>query len=134
LLPGALLHNESQKFECRNVWLRVETNNALLTSQAEMGRVLKIPIAHGEGNYFCDQATHKTLVDNDQILFRYCNSDGNVDNTANPNGSLDNIAGICNKERNVFGMMPHPERAADTNLGNTDGLILIESLLSQVLS
>jgi len=132
LLPGALLHNENRKFICRNIHLKAETSNSLLTSQINPQRALKIPVAHGEGNYFADAEVLQSLKDNDQILFRYCDESGNVTTDANPNGSLENIAGVCNKNRNVFGLMPHPERAADPVLANEDGLAIFESILSLV--
>lgn len=134
LLPGALLHNDHQKFNCDNVYLRVATSQSLLTTKATPGQVLKIPIAHGEGRFYASDDTLKSLQDNDQVLFRYCDANGNITPQANPNGALDNIAGITNKQRNVFGTMPHPERAADTALGNTDGKILFESILTAVLA
>ncbi|WP_423147480.1 phosphoribosylformylglycinamidine synthase subunit PurQ [Rubrolithibacter danxiaensis] len=132
LVPGALLHNTNRKFICNNIYLKAETNNSLLTSGLDLNKALKIPIAHGEGNYFADTDTIKKLQDNDQILFRYCNEQGDVTPEANPNGSSDNIAGVCNAGRNVFGMMPHPERAADCMLGNEDGLAIFESILKTV--
>jgi phosphoribosylformylglycinamidine synthase len=132
LLPGALLHNNSHKFICNNIYVKAEHNDSLLTSALDTSRALKIPIAHGEGNYFADQETLKTLNDNGQVLFRYCDVNGSVTTESNPNGSLDNIAGISNKTKNVFGMMPHPERAADTELGNTDGKGIFESILNLV--
>ncbi|MCB0396600.1 MAG: phosphoribosylformylglycinamidine synthase subunit PurQ [Flavobacteriales bacterium] len=132
LLPGALLHNESQKFQCENVYVKSCTDQSLVTRSIPDNKVLKIPIAHGEGRYFADEVTLQTLTKNNQILFRYCDSQGNVTPDSNPNGSVDNIAGICNQERNVFGMMPHPERAADEELGNTDGKWLFESILQTV--
>jgi phosphoribosylformylglycinamidine synthase I len=132
LLPGALLHNDHQKFNCKNVYIKAQTNNSLLTSLVDKNKALKIPIAHGEGRFYCDSTTLKTLTDNDQILFRYCDENGNSTPESNPNGSLDNIAGICNSSRNVFGMMPHPERAVDPNLYNTDGRALLESVLGLV--
>lgn len=132
LLPGALLHNENQQFICENVHIKVETNRSLFTQKCEIGDVLKIPIAHAEGRYYISDEGLKEVYDNDQVLFKYCSAKGTVDRSVNPNGSLDNIAGICNKNRNVFGMMPHPERAADTELGNTDGIILFESILSEI--
>lgn len=130
LVPGALLHNTSRKFICKNIYLKPATSNSLVTSSIDPDRVLKIPIAHGEGNYFADRDVQKMLEDNDQILFKYCDEAGNVTDDACPNGSLLNIAGVCNKNRNVFGMMPHPERAADTLLGNQDGLAIFESILN----
>jgi len=132
LLPGALLHNRNRKFICRNIYLRAQTNNSMLTSQIDLQRALKIPIAHGEGNYFAEADVLKSINDNDQVLFRYCDESGNITDDANPNGSLENIAGVCNINRNVFGLMPHPERASDSLLANEDGLALFESILSMV--
>jgi phosphoribosylformylglycinamidine synthase len=132
LLPGALLHNDHQKFNCKNVFIKAQTNHSLITSQIDLNKALKIPVAHGEGRFYCDETTLKTLTDNDQILFRYCDENGNITPESNPNGSLQNIAGICNENRNVFGMMPHPERAVDANIYNTDGRLLFESLLGLV--
>jgi len=132
LLPGALLHNEHRKFICRNIHMIPQTVNALITAQIDPQRALKIPVAHGEGNYFADADVLKAINDNDQVLFRYCDEAGNITSAANPNGSIENIAGITNIARNVFGFMPHPERAADTLLGNEDGLAIFESILSLV--
>ncbi len=132
LLEGTLLHNDSQKFICENVYLRTETSSSLVTETIEKGEVLKIPIAHGEGKYFASKETLNRLTANDQILFRYCSRNGEVSKEASPNGAIDNIAGICNKARNVFGMMPHPERAADEELGNVDGRKMFESILAKV--
>ncbi len=133
LVPGALLHNAGQKFISKNVFIRRGTANTALTN-AVPDKALKIPIAHGEGRYHADAATLKALKDNDQVLFRYCDAEGGITDAANPNGSQDNIAGVCNKGRNVFGMMPHPERACDVRLGNTDGRSLFASLLKEVLA
>jgi len=130
LLPGALLHNEHRKFICRNIYMKPQTANSLVTAQIDQQRALKIPIAHGEGNYFADAELLRQLNDNDQILFRYCDEAGNITTDANPNGSVENIAGVCNAERNVFGFMPHPERAADSLLANEDGLAIFESIVS----
>ncbi|MEN9369954.1 MAG: phosphoribosylformylglycinamidine synthase subunit PurQ [Bacteroidota bacterium] len=130
LVPGALLHNTSRKFICKNVHIKAATNQSLITSSIDLTRALKIPIAHGEGNYFTDADTLKQLQDKDQILFHYCDEQGQITPESNPNGSMQNIAGVCNAGRNVFGMMPHPERAADLELSNTDGLQLFESILS----
>jgi phosphoribosylformylglycinamidine (FGAM) synthase-like amidotransferase family enzyme len=127
-----LLHNKNRKFICRNTFVIPQTANSLLTSQIDAQRVLKIPVAHGEGNYFADADTLKLINDNDQVLFRYCDEAGNITNDANPNGTIENIAGVTNANRNVFGFMPHPERAADTLLGNEDGLAIFESILSLV--
>ncbi|MCU0441915.1 MAG: phosphoribosylformylglycinamidine synthase subunit PurQ [Bacteroidia bacterium] len=129
LLPGALLRNTSVKFNCQNVFIKPQTNNSLITNQLDLNKALKIPIAHGEGRFYCDEQTLASLKTNDQILFTYCNEQGIVTPESNPNGSLENIAGICNHTRNVFGMMPHPERAVDADLYNTDGRGLFESVL-----
>ncbi len=120
LLPGAMLRNESLKFICKFVTLRVESTDSPFTKKAKKGGLLRIPVAHGEGNYFADAGTLAELNKNSQVLVRY------VDN---PNGSLENIAGICNKERNVFGLMPHPERASEEELGSTDGRRIFESII-----
>jgi len=132
LLPGALLHNVHHQFVCRNVYIKAEHNDSLITSMIDTNKALKIPVAHGEGNYYTDDGTLQSLTENGQILFRYCDEQGHVSDTSNPNGALRNIAGICNSTKNVFGMMPHPERAADKVLGNTDGKIIFESLLNLV--
>jgi len=132
LLEGALLHNENRKFICRNIYMRPQTQNSLITAQIDPQRALKIPVAHGEGNYFADADVLKLLNDNDQVLFRYCDEAGNITAASNPNGSLENIAGICNTARNVFGFMPHPERASDPLVANEDGLAIFESILSMV--
>ncbi len=132
LVPGALLHNETRKFICKNAYLKAETNNSLLTNSLDLTKPLKIPVAHGEGNYFAEADILKSIQDNDQVLFRYCDENGNVTPESNLNGAIDNIAGICNENRNVFGMMPHPERAADAILGNQDGLGIFESILNTV--
>lgn len=130
LVLGALLHNKNRKFICRNTYLRAQTNNSLITSQIDLNRALKIPVAHGEGNFYADKNSIEELKQNDQILFRYCDAAGNYSDEANANGSIENIAGVCNKNRNVFGLMPHPERAADSLLANQDGLAIFESILS----
>ena len=133
LLPGALLHNTNHKFICKNIYLKPMSKNTLITNQYS-DDAIKIPIAHGEGRFYADENTLNKLVENDQILFKYSDVNGNITKKANPNGSILNIAGICNNNRNVFGMMPHPERAADTELNNTDGKILFDSILNEVLS
>jgi len=133
LLPGALLHNNSRKFICKNVFIKAQNNSTILTSKVPTNKALKIPIAHGEGKYFADEITLKKLNSNGQILFRYCDESGNVNEAGNPNGALENIAGVCNEGKNVFGMMPHPERAADKELGNEDGKFLFESILASAL-
>lgn len=129
LLPGALLHNNNQKFICENTYISVVNHSTCLTKAVNIDRPLKIPIAHGEGRYFADADTLKSLNENNQILFRYSDENGRISKDANPNGSIENIAGICNERKNVFGMMPHPERASDDMLGNTDGRILFESIV-----
>ncbi|WP_192823071.1 phosphoribosylformylglycinamidine synthase subunit PurQ [Rufibacter sp. LB8] len=132
LLPGALLRNTTQKFICQNVYITPENTDLLPTALLEPGKPYKIPIAHGEGRFYADADTIKSLEDNGQIMFRYCNSQGQVDDQSNCNGSLLNIAGVANKNKNVFGMMPHPERAVDPELGNTDGRRMFEALLQTV--
>lgn len=129
LLPGVLLRNGGQKFICDNVWIKAVTHNSPITEGLELGRALKIPIAHAEGRYFADEKTLDELERNDQVLFRYCDPQGNESPGSNPNEAMRNIAGICNAQRNVFGMMPHPERASEEVLGNTDGRGLFESFL-----
>lgn len=130
LLPGALLHNDSRKFICKNVYIQAQNNTTQITSKVPAKKALKIPIAHGEGKYFADADTLKKMNDNGQILFRYCDENGDINATANPNGATENIAGVCNAGKNVFGMMPHPERAADKELFNEDGRFLFESILN----
>jgi phosphoribosylformylglycinamidine synthase I len=132
LLPGALLHNLNHKFICKNIFIKAEHNDSLFTSAIDTTRALKIPVANGEGNYYADADTLQSLKDNGQILFCYCDEKANVTPEVNFNGSVENIAGISNKTKNVFGMMPHPERAADETLGNTDGKAIFESMLSLV--
>lgn len=132
LLPGVLINNERRQFICQNVWLKTETTNSAITAQLDPNQALKIPIAHAEGRFHADPATLDELERNDQILFRYCTPAGAVTPEANPNGAARNIAGICNSTRNVFGMMPHPERAASQIMGNEDGRGLFESLLGFV--
>ncbi len=132
LLPGALLHNNNQKFICKNVYLKPESNSAKLTEHLDQNKAYKIPIAHGEGRFHASDAVIRELNDNDQILFRYCDAKGEVTPDSNPNGALENIAGITNKAKNVFGMMPHPERAADSKLSNVDGKAIFESWLGLV--
>ncbi len=131
LLPGALVRNQYQKFISKNVLLRVETNQTALTRACAVGQVLKMPVAHAEGRYIADEATLRQLQDNDQILFKYVNAAGEP---ASENGSTLDIAGICNAGRNVFGMMPHPERASEAVLGNTDGLALFQALAGEALA
>lgn len=131
LLPGALLRNTNQKFMCRNVYITPTHTQSIFTRQMHKEYTYKIPIAHAEGRYYADEDTLKSLQDNGQILFQYCDEKGKITEEANPNGSLLNIAGICNKEGNVLGMMPHPERALDLDNINTQGEWIFMSLLNQ---
>ena len=128
LLPGALIRNADLHFVCRHVNVRVENNNTPFTYGLNNGDVLSLPVAHAEGNYTCDDATYHQLNENGQIVFRYCDAYGDVTPEANPNGARDNIAGICSPDRNVLGMMPHPERACEDLLGSHDGLGVFRSL------
>lgn len=132
LLDGALLNNNNQKFICKNQFITPQTNNTIFTKEAKISKAYNIPIAHGEGHFYADEDTIKRLNDNDQILFRYCDENGKITEESNPNGSIENIAGITNKARNVFGMMPHPERASDKELGNIDGRIFFESIIKNI--
>lgn len=132
LLPGVLQRNAGMRFVCKQVHIRVETADTPFTAAAKPGQVLQIPIAHGDGNYYCDAATLGELERNKQIVFRYTTPDGREDAAANPNGSLANIAGVCNRERNVVGLMPHPERAVETALGSADGLVIFRSLIESL--
>lgn len=132
LLPGALLRNQHQKFICDNVYLK-KVNNRLINEKVSDTGILNIPIAHADGRYFASPDEVKNLEDNEQVLFKYCDSNGNVTTEANVNGSVNNIAGISNKSGNVFGMMPHPERASEDILGNSDGKIIFESLVKESL-
>ena len=134
LLPGAMLHNEQLRFTCKQVYLRTETKNTPFTSDIPDGKILQVPVAHGEGNYYADEATLQKLIDNDQIVFRYTDPSGQENPDFNPNGALQNIAGICNEGRNVLGMMPHPERAMESLLGSTDGKFIFESMLKHLVS
>jgi phosphoribosylformylglycinamidine synthase subunit PurQ / glutaminase len=132
LVPGALLRNQERHFVCQNTWLRPVSRTAALTADLDPDRAYLVPVAHGEGRYYADDDTLARLTDNDQILFRYCSATGEADDTANFNGSRQGIAGVCNAQRTVFGLMPHPERAADPDLGNTDGLPMLQSLLRHI--
>ena len=129
LLDGALLHNNNQKFICKNVHLRAVSQEASISAGLKKDVAYKIPIAHGEGRYHASESVINELEQNDQILFKYCNKNGEVNNESNPNGSLNNIAGITNKKKNIFGMMPHPERASDDILSNAEGKAFFESIL-----
>lgn len=128
-LPGALMRNEHLRFSCKFVYLRVELTDNPFTRGCQPGEILKIPIAHKDGNYYNFQGDLEALKENNQILFRYCDKDGNVTKESNPNGSMDNIAGICNREGNVVGMMPHPERAVEKLLGSDDGKKIFQSVI-----
>jgi phosphoribosylformylglycinamidine synthase len=130
LLEGALLHNNNQKFICKNVYLKPTSSSAAISKGLDSDKAYKIPIAHGEGRYYASEETINKLNTNDQVIFRYCTEEAEVTDDVNPNGSIDNIAGICNEGRNVFGMMPHPERAADEELSNEDGRAMFESVLA----
>ena len=132
MLPGTMLRNEGLKFRCEHVHLRVEQTDTPFTSRCAVGQVLRIPIAHGEGNYFADPDSVAMLEANRRVVFRYATAEGVVTPEANPNGSLANIAGICNDRRNIVGLMPHPERACESSLGSADGLVLFESVVSSL--
>ena len=129
LLPGALLRNIHQKFICKNIFITPANNDTAITHALQPASAYKIPIAHAEGRYYADEKTLQRLQQNKQIIFNYCDEQGNINEEGNPNGSLLNIAGICNESRNVFGMMPHPERASENMLSNTDGKLLFESFI-----
>ncbi len=132
LLPGALMRNEHLRFAGRDIYLRTEETNTPITAELSPGQILKMPIAHGEGNYFADDATLDALERNHQVVFRYCDAEGRLTHEANPNGSARNIAGICNETRNVMGMMPHPERCSEALLGNADGLGIFKSIAASL--
>jgi len=133
LLPGAMMRNSGLRFICRHVHIRVEQTDTPFTSAATKGQVLKIPIAHSDGNYHCDEATLAELEKNRQVIFRYTTADGSDDSAGNPNGAVHNIAGICNRERNVAGLMPHPERAVEWALGSNDGLVVFRSMVEALV-
>ncbi len=130
LLPGALLPNMNMRFICKDVYLKVERNDTPITLKAQKGEVLKIPIAHHDGRYYVEDSELKLMEERGQIIFRYSDEEGKITQEANPNGSVSNIAGVMNKEGNVFGLMPHPERASEDILGSHDGLILWNSIVS----
>ncbi len=133
LLPGAMLRNRGLRFICRDVWIRVESTDTPFTSAAEPGQVLRVPIAHSDGNYTAEPETLRELERNRQILFRYVTPDGREDPAANPNGSMANIAGIINRDGNVLGMMPHPERAVEAMMGSADGLVIFRSMVRSLV-
>lgn len=132
LLPGALMHNNNRKFICKNVYIKPMSDEFLITSKLNTNKALKIPIAHGEGKFFAPDEAMKEIYQYNQIVFKYCDENAVVSFDANPNGSVDCIAGITNRKKNVFGMMPHPERAANALLGNTDGLLIFESIFNSI--
>ena len=132
LLPGATLHNKNLRYICKDVYIRVENNSSLFTSGLSQGTVLKMPVSHGEGNYYIDDEGLRSLEENNQIAFRYSDAEGNITDEANFNGSLSSIAGVTNVEGNVLGMMPHPERAMEELLGSTDGALFFESILNEL--
>jgi phosphoribosylformylglycinamidine synthase len=134
LIPGAMLRNHTVKFVCAHVNIRVEQTDTPFTSSARKGQVLRIPIAHGEGNYFAAPDVLAKLEANRQVIFRYTSADGDVTGESNPNGSINNIAGLCNDARNVIGLMPHPERACESPLGSADGLVILDSVVQSVKS
>ncbi|MFZ0878948.1 MAG: phosphoribosylformylglycinamidine synthase subunit PurQ [Candidatus Acidiferrales bacterium] len=133
LLPGAMMRNHGLRFLCRQVYIRVESTDTPFTCAAERGQILKIPIAHMDGNYFCDDATLSELEQNGQVIFRYTTPDSSDDDAGNPNGAIANIAGICNRERNVLGLMPHPERAVEMPIGSVDGLVIFRSMVQSLV-
>jgi phosphoribosylformylglycinamidine synthase len=130
LLPGALVRNKSLQFRCEHVFLKTATTDSPFTNQTPSGQLLRVPIAHGEGCYFADTDTLAALQANNQILWQYCSATGELTEAANPNGSLQNIAGVCNATRNVAGLMPHPERASESLLGSADGKVIFQSMIS----
>jgi phosphoribosylformylglycinamidine synthase len=132
MLPGAMLRNRSLKFQCEHVFVRVEQTDTPFTIACRPGQVLKIPIAHGEGNYYAEPEVVDRIEKNRQVIFRYVNAAGEVTPEANPNGSLHNVAGVCNDARNVVGLMPHPERACELSIGSADGLVIFESVVKAV--
>ena len=132
LLPGAMRHNQNLRFICKDVHIRVENNQTFFTNQLDSGEVLSFPVSHGEGNYFIEDEGLNELKDNGQIIFRYCDREGNITPQANINGSVDSIAGISNKEKNILGMMPHPERATEKILGKEDGIRFFKSVFNSL--
>ncbi len=134
LLPGALMRNAGLKYICRDVWLKVEQTHSIFTRGYDKGQIIRVPIAHHDGNYFCDDVTVNRLEDQTRIAFRYCESDGSVSDDANPNGSRHNIAGILNRRKNILGMMPHPERLISSTLGGSDGKAMFDSAVTALTS
>jgi phosphoribosylformylglycinamidine synthase subunit PurQ / glutaminase len=129
LLPGVLLRNKDMLFICKNIYLKPSTLDSFLTNELEQDKTYKIPIAHAEGRYYADAKTLKSLEENNQIIFKYCTANGVINEASNPNGATNNIAGICNEKRNVIGLMPHPERASESILGNIDGFKMFQSVI-----
>jgi phosphoribosylformylglycinamidine synthase len=134
LLPGVMIRNESLNFVCKDIYLKIENSNTVYTKGIPGNKLLKAPIAHGEGNYFIDENTLRELEDNHQVVFRYCSGNGSITSEVNPNGSVNNIAGVMNKMGNVLGMMPHPERSSDLVLGKTDGSLIFKSLVNNIFN
>jgi phosphoribosylformylglycinamidine synthase subunit PurQ / glutaminase len=134
LLPGVLLNNKNKKFICRNIYLKTVNRNTRITNRIPENQYLKIPIAHADGRFYIPKEEANSLWDNEQVVFQYCDDLGTVNEESNINGSFQNIAGVTNKNKNVFGMMPHPERASEIELGNTDGYVIFQSILEEVLS
>ena len=134
LLPGALMRNVSMKYICKFLHLRTETANTPYTNLLKKGQLLRMPIGHGEGNFFADTDTLKRIEDNDQVVFRYADAEGRITKEANPNGSLNNIAGIVNEQRNVLGMMPHPDRSSEEILGSADGKLIFDSMVNALVA
>jgi phosphoribosylformylglycinamidine synthase len=132
LLPGAMLRNRDLKFHCEHVFIRVEQTDTPFTTRATKGQVLRIPIAHGEGNYYAEPDVLSALERAGRVVFRYCDEHGQLTEASNPNGAVNAIAGVCNEQRNVVGLMPHPERACESALGSADGLVLFESVVTQL--
>ena len=133
LLPGAMMRNSGLRFICRQVYIRAEQTDTPFTNVAAQGQILRIPIAHSDGNYSCDEETLASLEKNREVIFRYTTPDGSDDAAGNPNGSMNNIAGICNRERNIAGLMPHPERAVESALGSSDGLVIFRSMVEALV-
>jgi len=134
LLPGVMLKNKSLQFVCKDIYLTIENSDSVFTKGIEQNKVLRIPIAHGEGNYFADENTLKSLIDNEQIVFKYSSREGIIEEEANPNGSINGIAGIMNKKGNVLGLMPHPERACNPLLGKTDGSLIFNAIVNNIFN
>jgi phosphoribosylformylglycinamidine synthase subunit PurQ / glutaminase len=134
LLPGALMRNAGLKYICRQVWLRCENADTPFTNTLTNGQLVQIPIGHMEGNYFCDAETLAALKKNNRVIFRYCSEQGELTTAANPNGSLDNIAGVTNEGKNVLGMMPHPDRSSESLLGSADGLKIFQSMVAALVT